>query len=224
MRTYAPASTRAVLEQLLEEPSLARGVVHHEVRAARAAEHGEWPSWLDPRIRAGLASRGIERPVHPPGGRHRGGPRRPGRRRGDAHRVGQVAVLHGARPAGPGRGSVGAGAVPVPHQGPRPGPGRRVRGARRGRRPGGLLGLLRRGHAGAHPLRDPQGRARSWSPTRTCSTRRSSPTTPSGSSCSSSCGSSSSTSCTRTAACSGRTSRTCCAACSACAPTTAPTR
>ncbi len=62
MRTYAPATTRAVLDQLLDEPSLARGVVHHEVRAARAAVHGAWPDWLDPRIRSGLAKRGIENP------------------------------------------------------------------------------------------------------------------------------------------------------------------
>src|SRR3954464_7257610 len=62
MRTYAPASARSVLDQLLDEPSLARGVVHHEIIEARAAEHAEWPDWLDPRIRAGLAKRGIERP------------------------------------------------------------------------------------------------------------------------------------------------------------------
>src|SRR4051812_9614664 len=62
MRTYAPASARSVLDELLDEPSLARGVVHHEVIEARAAEHAEWPDWLDPRIRAGLAKRGIERP------------------------------------------------------------------------------------------------------------------------------------------------------------------
>ncbi len=62
MRTNAPANTMAVLERLLEEPSLARGVVHHEVRPARDAIYGEWPSWLDPRIRDGLAKRGIARP------------------------------------------------------------------------------------------------------------------------------------------------------------------
>jgi DEAD/DEAH box helicase domain-containing protein len=59
MRTYAPASTEAVLERLLEEPSLARGVIHHEVLPARAAEFAPFPDWVDPRIRAGLASRGI---------------------------------------------------------------------------------------------------------------------------------------------------------------------
>jgi DEAD/DEAH box helicase domain-containing protein len=65
MRTYAPAPTINVLERALAEPSLARGVLHHEVRPARDAEFGDWPAWLDPRIRGGLAKRGIERPyVH----------------------------------------------------------------------------------------------------------------------------------------------------------------
>ena len=59
MRTYAPASTEAVLERLLEEPSLARGVIHHEVLPARDAEFAPFPDWVDVRIRAGLASRGI---------------------------------------------------------------------------------------------------------------------------------------------------------------------
>jgi DEAD/DEAH box helicase domain-containing protein len=61
MRTYAPAATDAVLAALLDEPSLARGVVHHRHIPARAAEYGDHPAWLDPRIRAGLASRGIDR-------------------------------------------------------------------------------------------------------------------------------------------------------------------
>jgi DEAD/DEAH box helicase domain-containing protein len=61
MRTYAPAATESVLDALLEEPSIARGVVHHAVIPPRPAEYGEHPEWLDPRIRAGLASRGIER-------------------------------------------------------------------------------------------------------------------------------------------------------------------
>jgi len=65
MRTYAPAAATAVLDRLLAEPSLARGVVHHEVLPAREAAHGEWPAWLDPRLRNGLRSRGVERPyVH----------------------------------------------------------------------------------------------------------------------------------------------------------------
>ena len=62
MRTYAPAPPEAVLGALLDEPSLARGVVHHAVLPARPAEYGDFPAWLDPRIVAGLSGRGIERP------------------------------------------------------------------------------------------------------------------------------------------------------------------
>src|SRR3954465_15024250 len=62
MRTYAPAPTEAVLRAIVEdEPSLARGVTHHAVLPAREAEYRDHPHWLDPRIRAGLATRGIER-------------------------------------------------------------------------------------------------------------------------------------------------------------------
>ncbi len=61
MRTYAPADVAAVLGRLLEEPSIARGVVHHAVLPARPADFVEAPGWLDPRIRAGLAERGIDR-------------------------------------------------------------------------------------------------------------------------------------------------------------------
>ena len=60
MRTYAPAGTDAVLARLLEEPSLALAVVHHEVIPPRAAETAPFPAWLDPRIEKGLRSRGIE--------------------------------------------------------------------------------------------------------------------------------------------------------------------
>ncbi|MFL5713467.1 MAG: DEAD/DEAH box helicase [Chloroflexota bacterium] len=62
MRTYAPADTGAVLSRLLEEPSLARGVVHHAVLPARPPDFEDFPDWLDPRIVAGLAGRGISRP------------------------------------------------------------------------------------------------------------------------------------------------------------------
>src|SRR3954452_19955225 len=62
MRTYAPAGASTVLDGILAEPSLARGVVHHAVLPARPAIHGDFPDWLDPRIVDGLAARGIERP------------------------------------------------------------------------------------------------------------------------------------------------------------------
>src|SRR6185369_12261195 len=59
MRTYAPAGTEAVLARLLEEPSLAGAVVHHEVIPPREAIMAPFPAWLDPRIAAGLERRGI---------------------------------------------------------------------------------------------------------------------------------------------------------------------
>ncbi len=61
MRTYAPATVETVLRSLLDEPSLARGVVHHEVIEARAATYADFPDWLHPRIRTALTTRGIER-------------------------------------------------------------------------------------------------------------------------------------------------------------------
>jgi len=65
MRIYAPTETTSVLADLLDEPSLARGVVHHAVMPARPAEYADFPDWLDPRIVAGLAARGIQHPyVH----------------------------------------------------------------------------------------------------------------------------------------------------------------
>ncbi len=59
MRRYAPAAAETVLATLLAEPSFARGVVHHAELPARAADLAPLPDWLDPRLRAGLASRGI---------------------------------------------------------------------------------------------------------------------------------------------------------------------
>jgi len=61
MRTYAPASTQSVLDGILNEPSLAGGVTHHAVMPAREAVWRDHPEWLDPRIKGGLASRGIDR-------------------------------------------------------------------------------------------------------------------------------------------------------------------
>jgi DEAD/DEAH box helicase domain-containing protein len=61
MRTYAPATTDAVLARLLEEPSLESAVVHHEILPERPADSVPFPDWLDARIVEGLRSRGIER-------------------------------------------------------------------------------------------------------------------------------------------------------------------
>ena len=59
MRTYAPADVEAVLARILDEPSLARGVLHHAVEPARAARTAPFPGWLDVRIRRALEARGI---------------------------------------------------------------------------------------------------------------------------------------------------------------------
>jgi DEAD/DEAH box helicase domain-containing protein len=61
MRTYAPREVEDVLARLLDEPSLARGVLHHEVLPARVADLVDPPAWLDARLRSALAARGIER-------------------------------------------------------------------------------------------------------------------------------------------------------------------
>ncbi len=60
MRTYAPAAVETVLARLLDEPSLARGVLHHAIDPAREAITAPFPDWLDPRLRAALVERGID--------------------------------------------------------------------------------------------------------------------------------------------------------------------
>ena len=55
-----PPTVEAVLARALDEPSLARGVLHHAVEPARDAVTAPFPGWLDPRIRAALAARGID--------------------------------------------------------------------------------------------------------------------------------------------------------------------
>jgi DEAD/DEAH box helicase domain-containing protein len=59
MRYYEPAEVDRVLAQILAEPSLASGVLHKAVIPAREADFVPMPDWLDQRIVAGLADRGI---------------------------------------------------------------------------------------------------------------------------------------------------------------------
>jgi DEAD/DEAH box helicase domain-containing protein len=59
MRTYAPATVESVIARILDEPSLARGVVHHAIEPARDAVTVPFPAWLDPRIRGALETQGI---------------------------------------------------------------------------------------------------------------------------------------------------------------------
>ena len=157
MRTYAPAPTRAVLERLLEEPSLARGVVHHEVRPRDARPRGV-AGVAGPADPAGLAKRGIERPY--------------------VHQADAIEAVHAGRdvvvvtPTASGKSLCYT--VPV-LQALAEDPSARalflfptkalgqdqVAELSELVRDAGLevsSGLLRRGHAGAHPVGDPHGR------------------------------------------------------------------
>ena len=169
MRTYAPAEVDAVLAGLLSEPSMARGVVHHAVLPPRPAAFGDVPVLARSTDRGRTGGARHRTAVHPPGGGDRGRSRRRGPRGGDPDRVGQDAVLRAAHPAGP-RGRPGfAGAPPVPDQGARPGPGRPSSASCRGRP---VCTSPRRPTTGTRRRRSgrPSGaRARSWRPTRTCS-------------------------------------------------------
>ena len=59
MRYYEPAGVEAVLDRLLSEPSLSRGVAHHAHIPARPADCVPMPEWLHSGLRAGLESRGV---------------------------------------------------------------------------------------------------------------------------------------------------------------------
>ena len=190
MRTYAPRDTPTVLQDLLAEPSLARGVVHHATLPARAGTYAPLPDWLDERIRHGLAARGIERLYV-----HQAEALETIRAGSDVVVVtptasGKTLCYDAARPRRDRATTGRARALPLPDQGARPGPGRRAAGSSTRGRPDDSS----RTYDGDTPAPDPRPRsaapARSSSPTRTCSTRRSCRTTRSGSSCSSTSGSS----------------------------------
>ena len=59
MRLYAPATVDQVVDALLRQPDIAASVVADERRPARPAEVEPLPAWLDPRLRDGLARRGL---------------------------------------------------------------------------------------------------------------------------------------------------------------------
>ena len=122
---------------------------------AREAEFAPFPDWVDARIKAGLASRGIsELYTHQAAAI-------------DAVHAGQDVVV--VTPTASGKTLCYAvpvlqaitedagvpGAVPVPDQGTRPGPGRRADGADEGGRARGCRGNVRRRHPGADPVGNP---------------------------------------------------------------------
>ena len=222
MRTYAPADVASVLAGILDEPSLARGVLHHAVEPAREAQTVPFPAWLDPRIAAALERRGIDALYT-----HQAEALdavRAGRDvvRRDADRLGQEPLLRAAGPPGAGRRPVRPRPLALPDQGPR----RRTRSSAF-RELAAAAGLpvvcvhLRRRHAGADPVDDPHRRAgRGHQPGHA---PRGDPPPPHEvvPALRAAAGHRRSTSCTPTAACSAATSPTSCGASCASAPTTA---
>ena len=59
MRYYEPSGVHTVLDRLLADPSMSRGVSHHAHLPSRPADFVPMPEWLDPGLRAGLESRGV---------------------------------------------------------------------------------------------------------------------------------------------------------------------
>ena len=161
MRTYAPAPTRAVLDQLLEEPSLARGVVHHEVIPAREAIHGDVAGLARPADPCRARRARHRAAVHPPGRGDRGGPRaartssssrRPRRASRCATRVPVLQAL-AEDPSARALFLFPTKALGQDQVAELGGPRPRRRASTVSRR------HVRRRHAGPDPLGDPQGRA-----------------------------------------------------------------
>jgi DEAD/DEAH box helicase domain-containing protein len=59
MRYYEPSGVQTVLDRLLADPSMSRGVSHHAHLPSSPADFVPMPEWLDPGLRAGLESRGV---------------------------------------------------------------------------------------------------------------------------------------------------------------------
>ena len=127
-------------------------LVREAYEGARAPVFGELPADLHPTVGAGPGQRGDRRALHPPGA---GAARRVGGDDDRHHRDGerQVAVLQPADARGPVHRRQGAGALPLPDQGARPGPGARAQRLRAAQ--AGAPGDLRRRHqargAPGHP-------------------------------------------------------------------------
>ena len=180
------------------------------------------PDDLHPALRAGLAKAGIDRALHPPGGRRwQAAWEAPtivttGTASGKSlcFNLPTLDVLCARRQ--------GARALPLPDQGARPGPGARAprASACTSRCAPRSTTATRR----ARSARRSAGGRTSSSPTPTCCTWGSCPTTRRGATSSRTSRSSSSTRRTSTAASSARTSPTCCAGCGGSPPPTARSR
>ena len=124
-------------DALLDAGRADERLVRQESQHPRFPELVALPTELHPDVAGALRARGVDCAVEPPGRGLRGGLRGDDDRH-DRHRVGQVAVLPAARAGRALARRAGAGAVPVPVEGARAGPGALAARARassaRGRR------------------------------------------------------------------------------------------
>ncbi|MBI5154313.1 DEAD/DEAH box helicase, partial [Candidatus Poribacteria bacterium] len=61
-RSREPRELGALIDEFLNHPSLRHNIAHVQRLPAQGARYGKWPESLDPRLRAALAAKGIERP------------------------------------------------------------------------------------------------------------------------------------------------------------------
>ena len=186
-----PATATDAIEAMLADPRLQPLIAAHRVLEPKPPRYAPWPEGLDPRLVNALHSRGVEalythqaqavEAIAP--GRNASWSRRPRQARRSATTC---------RSSTPSRRPDGARALPLPHQGA---------GARTSSRSCTRWSTRRARASRPTPTtatrppnareRDPRAPGTSSSPTRTCSTPASCPTTPSGSSCSRTCATSS---------------------------------
>ena len=159
MRLYAPSPVSEILDRLLDDPAVARAVVAHRIVPAAPARFAEVPPVGRPADRRRACDVRTGAAVDAPGGSGAGPARRQGHRGRDAHGLGQDPLLQPPGPAVRRRGPGRPRPLPVPHQGPRAGPGGRVPRARLRVGAGHRLRHLRRRHARACPLDRAVGRA-----------------------------------------------------------------
>ncbi len=179
----APAGElAAIVAGLAAEPGREGCLVHSERLPARNARFADPEAPLPESLRAALAADGIGQLWLHQAARPRRRPPRRERRGGDRHGQRQDPLLQPARLRDPARRPAGHGALPVPDQGPRAGPAQdRCSASREPARTGPPApGHLRRRHPHAHSGEACAPRGGSCSPTPTCSTAASCPTTRAG--------------------------------------------
>ncbi len=124
MLTAPPSNADQAIAMLLADPLFAPLVTAHRELEPRPPRHAPWPKGVDGRIVNALRGRGVEALYTHQAAAYEAASARRNFVVVDADGLGQDALL---QPAGPRRGRegrCGAGALPLPHQGPRGGPAR----------------------------------------------------------------------------------------------------